>query len=472
MNAPHLRDVSRDRPSQKRDERIAPHNLDAEAAVISAILVEPSVADRVLDILRHEQFFSEANRRIYEALEQLHASGVAIDTVIVANKLRDSGQFTTVGGAAYLAQLVDATPAVAHVEEHAAIVRDHWRVRTLIATCQKLAAQGYGNVGEVQKFLAEAEAELGQICRVDEARRGTRVAALVSEVYRDLSAAREGSYNFGLSTGYAQLDEVTAGLHPGETTLIAARPSMGKTGFMLSMALKIARTAGQRVLGQAGDDPAQGVGVFSLEQPGKEIVSRLVCTDGGIDSHRMRKRVLTDLEWQHFAFSSDRVAKLPIWVDDSGGLTVSGLRSRIRRMASEAEAASAKLRVVFVDYLQLMNGDGKDENARITENSKALKVLAKDLQLPIVVLSQLNRGTEERANRRPELSDLRGSGSLEQDADNVWFLYRRDYYELRANPDAEPDGEAEVIVAKQRNGPAPATAHLKFFPACTRFDNA
>jgi replicative DNA helicase len=448
--------------------RVPPHNLDAEAAVLSAILIEPNAIDRVLDLLKPEHFYAEANRRIYEAAIELTTNGTPIDIVSVAGWLHDRDRLAQVGGSSYLAQLVDAVPSVDHVEIYARMIREKWRVREVIRTCQTVAAEGYGDVGDVQTFIDHAEQSIYDLARTPETTSVQRVEPIIKGVFEQITeAAKRGQRITGISTGYERLDAKTAGLHDGELTIVAARPGQGKTAMVLNVATNIASPLDGR--------STSGVIVFSLEMPREQLATRMVCSEGRVDLGKMRQGFLQDRDWNSLTEAASFLYTLPIWIDDTPAIGLLDLRAKVRRLQAEFNRPKPdgtweqRIGLVVVDYLQLMRGSERaaSREQEISELSRGLKQLSKELRVPVIALSQLNRAVETRGkNKRPQLSDLRESGAIEQDADNVIFIYRDDYYD----PDSESKGIAELIIAKQRNGPT-GTVKVRFSSYCTRFDN-
>lgn len=466
--------------------RVPPHDLDAEAAVLSAILLEKDALDKVLELLKAEHFYSEANRRIYEGAVELATAGTPIDIVSVAGWLRDRDRLAQVGGTSYLAGLVDAVPSVANIETYARMVKEKWRVRQLITTCQRVAAEGYGDVGEVQAFVDQAEQAIYEIARTPESSSVQRIEPIIRRVFEQITElARRGERITGAPTGFERLDAMTAGLHDGELSIVAARPGMGKTSFVLNIAVNVASprsvvpSEGDADAGEGGEaheEPGMGVAVFSLEMPREQLASRMVCSEGRVDVGRMRQGVLQDRDWNNLTHAASFLYRLPIWIDDTPSLGVLELRAKVRRLQAEYNRTrpdgtlARRIGLVVIDYLQLMKGSQRasSREQEISEISRGLKQLSKELRVPVIALSQLNRAVETRGtkDKRPQLSDLRESGAIEQDADNIIFIYRDDYYEQ----DSELKGIAELIVAKQRNGPT-GKVKVKFHAAYTRFDN-
>jgi replicative DNA helicase len=462
--------------------RVPPHDLDAEAAVLSSVLLTSEAFDRVQEVLLPEHFYSEANRRIFEAVVDLQSASKPVDLVTVMGWLRDRERLTQVGGSPYLAQLVDATPAVAHVEHHAKVIREKWRMRQLIATCQRFAAEGYSEGGEAQAFIDQAEQAVFDIARIPEGSTIVPIKDAIHGAFQILSeAARRGGDITGIATGFKFLDRKIAGVHAGDLYIVAGRPGMGKTAFVLNMAVNVAQPR-QRSVDNTEDpfpegpveEPGHGVAFFSLEMPREQLASRLLASEARVDVSRLRSGEMRRDDWNKLTEAAARLGRLPIWLDDTPALTLLDLRAKIRRLQADLKRGDASgpkdLGLVVIDYLQLMQGrrDAGSREQEISELSRGLKQLAKEMRVPVLALSQLNRSVETRTtkDKRPQLSDLRESGAIEQDADTIMFIYRDDYY-FRDSPEK---GVAEVIVAKQRNGPT-GTVKVKFSPEYTRFDD-
>jgi replicative DNA helicase len=463
--------------------RTPPHDLDAEATVLSACMLDREALDQCLEILQHEHFYSEANATIYRGCVELSSASKPVDVVSVATWLRDRELIQKVGGAPYLAQLTDATPAVFNVGHHARTVKEKWRLRRVIDVCQRTAAQGYGDVGEAQQFIDAAEQAIYDLARTPETSTVHLLKEVLTVTFKKLSDAKKrGDGVTGMATGFVDLDRKTSGLHPGELIIVAARPGMGKTSFVLNIAVNAARP--QRVQmpgpGESGyadvvDVPGTGVAVFSLEMPAEQVALRLLCSEAKVDVGRVRSGFADRDDWSKLTTAATELSTMPIWLDDSPGLSVLELRAKVRRIKAERDKRRAEnpqaalLGLVVVDYLQLMRGR-QGVNSReqeISEISRGLKELSKELGVPVIALSQLNRGVESRNDKRPMLSDLRESGAIEQDADAIVFIYRDDYYQRENTSD---DGVSELILAKQRNGPT-GTVKVRFFSSYTRFDN-
>jgi replicative DNA helicase len=466
--------------------RVPPHDLDAEAAVLSAILLDKQALDQVAEILKPHHFYSKANGKIYEAATELTLRSTPVDIVTVASWLRDREILQQMGGAAYLAQIADAVPAVAHVAAHARVVYEKWRVRALIAQCQRIAAEGYGDVGLVQSFIDGAEQAVYELARSPESTSVQPISAVLKTAFEKISAAAErGDRITGISTGFERFDAKTAGLHEGDLMIIAARPGMGKTSFVLNLGVNVASprqvsSPGPGEHGHGGgvtQEPGFGCIVFSLEMPREQVATRIVCSEGRVDVGKLRRGFLQPDDWRRLTESASFLSQLPLWIDDTPAITILELRAKIRRIQAEfnrpATATEPERRVglVVIDYLQLMKGrDGvSSREQEISEISRGLKQLAKELMVPVIALSQLNRAVETRTtkDKRPQLSDLRESGAIEQDADTIVFIYRDEYY----NPETtQHAGLAEIIIAKQRNGPT-GKIFTRFTSSCTRFDS-
>lgn len=401
-----------------------PHDLDAEAAVLSAILLSRDALDSVLDVLKPEHFYSDANGRIFEAAMELAVSGSPIDIVAVASWLRDRERLALVGGPSYLAQLAEATPAVAHVVAHATIVYEKWRLRALIATCQRIAAEGYGDVGDVHTFMVTSARDVDTLAlaqRTDDVMTVKQV--LVSAIHRVSLAASSPQGILGVPTGYDKLDAKMAGLNDGDLTIVAARPGMGKTSFALNIAVNVASPRNSIVDGRDVRDPETGVVVFSLEMPRDQLGLRVVCSEGCVDLGKVRTNFLTPTDWSRMTEAATHLSGLPIWIDDTPGIGLSEMRAKVRRIqaaynrealpadATREEVPARRIGLVVIDYLQLMRGDvhAASREQEVGEISRGLKGLAKELGVPIIALSQLNRSVETRStkDKRPQLSDLR-----------------------------------------------------------------
>lgn len=451
------------RPSLVRAEgRTPPHDLDAEAAVLSAVLLDPTAMDQVQDLLRHEQFYSEAHVRIFEVAEALRDEGGAIDVVLVATRLRDTGRLVQVGGMAYLTEVMNAAPAVGNVRKYAQIVVDKWRVRTAIQICHKHAAVGFAEYGDTDDYVQSLAKDVHELACAGVAPEQTLKEILTENIAKALAASQSGRLISGLSTGFDRYDRKTAGLHDGELTIIAARPGMGKTSLALDMAQMVAATE------MPDGSRPYVVQIFSLEMSRDQVVNRMLCSVSMVDVSRLRTGMLSPSDWSKLTDGAGKLSRLEIRINDQAALSIVDVRAKSRRAQSEAKNNGRHLALVVVDYLQLMNASRErgSREQEVSDVSRGLKQLAKELNLPVIALSQLNRAVENRADKRPTMADIRESGAIEQDADNIVFIYRDDYY----RKDSNDRGVAELIIAKQRNGPT-ETVKVRFDAQYTRFDN-
>jgi replicative DNA helicase len=435
-------------------ENVPPHDKEAEEAVLGSILIEEKKLDEVAQLLRPEHFYFRNNGRIFEAFLALNAKNSPIDIVQVGTYLRDKGTLVSIGGMGFLTELLVATPVVSNVSAYAETVYDKYRIRSLIETCKHTLAKAYQGYGDIGAFLDETEQKVYEVVRNNDR---TSVEPINETIVGYLQANRTESVAQGRSTSLQSLDVLLGGLFVGELSLIAARPGMGKTALALNIAANVAR-------------PDVGVAFFSLEMPKGQLVGRLLCSESGVDVSLLRRGSLSSETWSKLDPVTQRLGALPLWLDDPSSLNIFELRAKIRRIQAECKKRGTVLRVVFVDYVQLMQSVQKSASREqeVSEISRGLKAIAKDHELAVVALSQLNRAVETRheRNKRPMLSDLRESGALEQDADNIIFIYRDEYY----YPETDSPGIAELIVAKQRNGPI-GTAKVRFEKEATRFSN-
>jgi replicative DNA helicase len=461
--------------------RVPPHDLDAEAAVLSAVMLDQQALDKVNEFLRPEHFYSEAHRRIYEACVELSLRGQAPDVVQIGSWLRDHDRLSQVGGMAYLTQVLDAAPAVANVTAYGRTIHEKWRIRNLIVACQRVVAQGYGGYGEAQQFIDGAEQAVYDIARTEQSNSVRTMKELVRDAFERIDrAAKRGLRLTGTPTGFDRYDRLTSGLHDGELTIVAARPGMGKTSLVLNMAVNVASPQQYEKADDPNDrweEPGHGVVVFSLEMPREQLVQRMLCSEARVDVGRLRTGMLSPSDWDKLTPAASHLSSLSLWIDDSPALGILELRSKVRRLQAEVDRVDPesgekkkRLGLVIVDYLQLMRGreNAASREQEISEISRGLKQLSKELSIPVIALSQLNRAVETRSekSKRPQLSDLRESGAIEQDADNICFIYRDDYY----NKETADRNLAELIIAKQRNGPTD-TVRVRFDAQYTRFDN-
>jgi len=443
-----------ERRSRGTAGRVPPHNVEAESSLLGALLLSPDAIVAVAELgLVPDDFYKPAHQFTYDAIRTLVGGGEPADAVTVADELRRAGVLDDIGGPGFLLDLQAATPAISNAARYARIVHDTALLRRLIGIAGEIAEIAYDEPDDVTKALDEAENKVFQLADHEVVDSTRPLSDLLGETFDDLQAAYErGSAITGVPTGYNDLDELLSGLQPDTLNIVGARPSMGKTAFALGLAAHVAINAGQPVL------------FFSLEMGHKELTGRILSAEARVDSRKLRNGDLSETDWSKIGRAIGRL-DAPLYLDDNPNVTVMEIRAKARRM----KARHGGLGLVVVDYLQLMSGRLSAENRQVevSEISRGLKILARELRIPIVALSQLSRNLEARADKRPMLSDLRESGSIEQDADVVMFIYRDEVY----NPDSPDRGSAEVIVAKHRNGPT-GVRRLVFLGQYTRFDNA
>lgn len=432
-------------------ERVPPQNIEAEQAVLGAVLIKKEALTEVQEILQPEDFYREAHRVVYSAMEELFLHNEAVDLVTLTEQLRKKDQLEKVGGLAFVTALANSVPTAANVSYHAKIVREKADLRNLIDAATEIAGKAYEDADEVENIMDEAEKKILSLASSRTGSDFEPIKTILMNSIDRISALYESKGGLtGLSTGFKDLDQLTSGLQASDLVLVAARPSMGKTAFTLNIAAHAALRD-------------HSVAFFSLEMSKEQLVQRMLCSEGAIDSQRLRTGQLEDEEWGKLIGTADRLSKAKIFIDDTPGITVMELRSKARRLKAEHG-----LELVVIDYLQLMQGrssrSGDNRQQEISEISRSLKALARELNVPVVALSQLSRSVESRQVKKPMLSDLRESGSLEQDADIVMFLYREDYYDQ----DTENKNITEVIIAKHRNGPVD-TVSLFFQKEFTKF---
>ncbi len=433
-------------------DRIPPQNIEAEQAVLGAMLLEKSAITAATELLCVDDFYREAHRLVFEAIVELAKRDEAADLVTVTEQLKKTEKLEKAGGIAFVTSLANVVPTAANIKYHANIVLEKAQLRNLINTTTEIAGEAYEDVEEIGALMDKAEKAILRVTGRGTSFNFTPIGKLVIDVFEKVEKrSQDKNALTGLASGFLYLDRLTSGFQPSDLILVAARPSMGKTAFTLNIATYVAVKL------------KQPVAFFSLEMSNEQLVQRMLCAEGGIDSQALRAGELTDEDWKHLIIASDRLTKAPIYIDDTPGITVSELRAKARRIHSKYG-----LSLVIIDYLQLMQGrssrNSDNRQQEISEISRSLKALARELGVPVIALSQLSRSVESRTIKRPMLSDLRESGSLEQDADIVMFLYRDEYY----NEDSERKNEADVIIAKHRNGPID-TIPLFFEKRFTKF---
>jgi replicative DNA helicase len=439
-------------PAQS-EGRIPPYSQDAEAAVLGGILLNNGALALVQDVIKSEDFYVEANRRIYLAIEALSVASLPVDHVTLGNELKNNGNLEKIGGAITLANLTDSVATVANIEHYAQIVKEKAAVRRMIYAAQEVAATGYTDYGNTAEFLDTSEKAVFEASQQHMGTPYTHVAQIVKETFTELelAAGRTGTVT-GAPSGFDQLDQKTAGFHPSDLIIVAGRPAMGKTSLALNMAVSAAQQTGRPAL------------VFSLEMSKDQLVRRMLSSEGRVNGERMRSNSLKGDDWPRLIEAANVLSGVEIYLDDSSPMTPIEIRAKSRRLFSEKGLA-----LIVIDYLQLMHSGGRRTDNReqeISEISRTLKALAKELKVPVIALSQLNRGVESRQDKRPMMSDLRESGAIEQDADLILFVYRDEVY----NKETKDEGIAEIIIGKQRSGPT-GTVRLRFAKEFTRFEN-
>lgn len=450
-----------------------PNDLDAEAYCLEACLNSVERRADVLELLRPKHFYSDSNSFIFEAVVDLSENSRAVDVMSVSQWLDDHGKLERAGGKQYVAQIGLDTASKYYIRPQAQRVVEMWRRRQLIATCQRIAAEGYGEIADTKVWLDTAEQEVYNISHQDEPGQATRADHIVKAVFEELkSAERRGDGISGTPTGLDALDRKTSGLHDGDLYIVAGRPGMGKSACVGDIVLNVASP--REVDGKV--QPGDAVAMFSLEMPKEQFMKRMICSWSKTYLTKMRNYDLHDGDWAGLTQASRDIASLPIWIDETPAIDLLTIRSRLRRIEQERPRAaqegkpSRRLGLVVIDYLQLMKGrdDAPSREQEISEISRGLKQLAKEFKVPVIALSQLNRAVETRnaKDKRPQLSDLRESGAIEQDADVIIFVYRPWYYDNSF----QPEYLTELIVAKQRNGPT-GKVYVRFDAAYSRFGN-
>ncbi|MDD7140907.1 MAG: replicative DNA helicase [Phascolarctobacterium succinatutens] len=441
------------------EERVPPQNIEAEQAVLGAMLIDKEAIAKATEVLSADDFYREAHRVIFSAMLELYNKNEAVDMVTVTEILKRDNKLEDIGGIAYITSLANVVLTAANVKYHAEIVAEKSVLRQLVRVSTEIAAMGYEANEDVGTLLDTAESRILEISNRKKKNDFTAINDILMDSVQSIESLLQNKGGLtGLPAGFADLDKLTSGLHPSDFIILAARPSMGKTALALNIVQNVALRAHKVI----GGEP-RSVAFFSLEMSKEQLVNRMLCAEAGIDSQRPRVGEMHDEDWTHLWDACDTMSRAKIYIDDTAGITAMDMRSRARRLKAEHG-----LDLIVVDYLQLMQGSGKRNNSgdrqqEVSEISRSLKALARELDVPVLALSQLSRSVESRQVKRPMLSDLRESGSLEQDADIVAFLYREDYY----NPETE-NKHTELIIAKHRNGPVD-TVNLFFQKQFTKF---
>lgn len=431
-----------------------PHNVEAEQAVLGGVFLRNSIFHTLIDTITSDDFYLPSHRTLYSAFVELYRKNAPIDLVSVASFLNDQGTLEQVGGASYLAELAQTIVSGANAEYYATIVRSKSLNRSLIDACSTIITHCFDPSSNVDSLLDESEQTIFSISERTVGKAFKSSKELITTVFQELEKRFERKEQVtGITTGYNRLDQLTAGLQPSDLIIVAARPSMGKTAFSLNMAM---RSAIQQNI---------PVAIYSLEMSMSQLMMRMLCAWGKVNLSHLRHGYLNSEEWSRLYHAADVLGQAPIFIDDTPALSPLELRARTRRLKLESDVG-----LVVVDYLQLMRGSRRIDSREqeISEISRSLKALAKEINIPVVALSQLNRKVEDRTDKRPQLSDLRESGAIEQDADVIMFIYRDEvYHKQQDNP---KKGTAEIIIGKQRNGPI-GTATLAYLSSYTAFED-
>jgi replicative DNA helicase len=432
-------------------EKGLPSNIEAERSILGAILLDSQVCNQAIELLRRDDFFLDSHRRIFDKMIVLSERMTPIDLVTLREELQRAGEFEQIGGATYIASLIDGVPRTDNIEPYARIVKAKSMLRKLITASNQIVALAFEEEDEPDVIIDKAEQMIFQIAE-DRVRQGFQYVGDVAHRRLEQIEQMAGRPEMitGVPTGFTDFDRMTSGLQRQELIVIAGRPSTGKTALALNMAQYAAKNANV-------------VGIFSLEMSAEQLVSRLLCSEARVDAHRLRTGYLNREEWARLADALRRLCETKVYIDDTPGIGVLEMRAKSRRLKAEHG-----LDLLIIDYLQLMAGRGRIESRQqeVSQISRDLKALAKELEVPVVALSQLSRAPEQRTEHKPQLSDLRESGAIEQDSDVVAFIYREELY----NPTDENQGVAELIIGKQRNGPT-GTVPLAFLKEFTRFEN-
>ncbi len=434
-------------------EKIPPHDDEAEQAVLGSMLTDKEAVIAAIEVLKVDDFYRNDNSTIFEATMNIYGRGEPIDIITLKDELTTMGKLEAVGGLEYLANLPEKVPTTANIEKYVKIVEEKSILRNLIKTANELINLGYSQNEEIETIMDSAEKKIFDIMQKKSQKGYESIKDILVDSFTDLQELYNNKQHIkGVASGFIDLDEKTAGFRKQQLVLIAARPAMGKTAFALNIATNAATKYNIPVV------------IFSLEMGKEECANRILCSQAMVDSGKVQKGDITDEEWTKLAMASGELSESSgIYIDDSGEITVAEIRAKCRKLKLEKNIG-----LVIIDYLQLIKGSGKasSREQEIADISRSLKILAKDIEVPVIALSQLSRAPEARTDHRPMLQDLRESGSIEQDADMVMFIYRDDYY----NPQEAQTNVAEIIIAKNRSGPV-GTAKLLWMPSYTKFEN-
>lgn len=432
--------------------KVPPNDIIAEQAVLGSMLADKDAVVKAIEILKPDDFYREDHKEIYSAMLELYGLGEPIDFLTLRNSLTQRGTLEKVGSEMFLSTLIDSVPTTSNIESYVRIVEEKATLRSLIKAANDILAMGYASTEEVNSIIEKTEKKIFDVLQNRNSRGYASIKDILVDTFDNIEQLyKKKSKVSGLESGFTDLDLKTSGLNPSELLIVAARPAMGKSAFVLNIAHHVAMRSKVPVM------------IFSLEMSKEQMVNRILCSEAEVDSMKVRTGDLDSEDWIKLGKASGNLAEAPIYIDDTPGLSSAELRAKCRKAKLEKDIG-----LVIIDYLQLMESKGRSESRQneISEISRSLKILAKELNVPVIALSQLSRAAETRPDRRPILSDLRESGSIEQDADIVMFLYRDDYY----NPDTENKNVAEVIIAKNRSG-STGTVELAWIGKYTKFAN-
>ncbi|WP_028273982.1 replicative DNA helicase [Atopococcus tabaci] len=440
-------------------DRLPPQNIEAEQAVLGSVFLNPDTLVAAMEFIEPRDFYRRSHQLIFQAMVELNERNEAIDVVTITNTLENKHQLEDVGGMPYLADLAVSVPTAANMEYYAKIVEEKAILRRLIHAATDIAAKGYEEADDVPFILDEAERSILEVSEKRNRAGFTPISEVLNRSIAQIDQLYQNDEEItGLSTGYKALDEITAGLHPDELIILAARPGVGKTAFALNVCQNI------------GTKTDESVAIFSLEMSAEQLVNRMLCAEGSIHASNLRTGSLTEEEWQSLIVAMGSLSRANIYIDDTPGIRTAEIRAKCRRLKQER----GSIGLIVIDYLQLIEGSGRESRQQeVSEISRQLKKLAKELSCPVIALSQLSRSVEQRQDKRPILSDLRESGSIEQDADIVGFLYREDYYRKEEGEEEEEvadDNVVEVIIEKNRSG-ARGTVKLLFIKEYNKFSS-
>jgi len=437
--------------------KVPPQNIEAEQSVLGAILIENTALYKAIEIIGIDDFYKEAHKKIFLSMIELSEKNEAIDLVTLTEYLRKRNELDSIGGATYLSLLANTVPTAANIKYHSKIIYEKALLRNLINTATEIVSYGYENSRDIEELLDYAENAIFRISEKKIRPSFSAIKDIIKDSFETIERLSEKKERVtGIPTGFYDLDMLTSGFQPSDLIIVAGRPSMGKTALCLCIAQ------------HAGIEKGQPVAIFSLEMAKEQLVIRMLCAEARVDSHKLRSGFLAKSDWPRLTTAAGRLSEAPIFIDDSPGTSVLEMKAKARRLKAEHG-----LSLIVVDYLQLMSGRGERRRGgpdtreqEISEISRSLKALAKELSVPVIALSQLNRAVESRQDKRPLLSDLRESGAIEQDADVILFIYREEVYKQTE----ENKGVAEIIIGKQRNGPV-GIVKMAFIDKYTRFEN-